>query len=110
MLEPAHSRIDVARHRQIDEQERSITPCLHQIFYIVATQQSLPAARRRDDNIDIAHFKKAITETDRFSTASGGQIERAVERTIRNEDRFRAFFYQKSNTVLRHLAGAKDHD
>jgi hypothetical protein len=93
VIESGDSRIDVTRHGQIDEKQRAIAPCLQQIFNVFATQYRLSAARRSDDNVDIAHFKKAITEADRFSAAAGREIERAVKRTIRNEDRLRAFFY-----------------
>jgi len=45
--------------RQIDEQERSITPRLHQILYVVRRPSRVSrAARRRDDNIDMRISKR----------------------------------------------------
>src|SRR4029077_12732075 len=108
-LELACGRIDIARHGQIDEQQRSIAPRLHQIFDVVENQQSLPAARRSDDNIGIAHFEKAITETNRVSAASGSQIDCAIEGSIRNEDRAHTFLDEELNTAFGHFAGADHH-
>jgi len=67
----------------------------------------LSAARRSDDNVDIAHSKGIPKQTASRRSASRDRARGQTNDRMKIDARL---FYQKSTTVLRHRAGAEDHD
>ncbi len=100
-----HRRVDVARHGNIDQEQRPVAPHPHQTRHLVSGQQDLRAAGRGHQDVRLLHRAEAIVKLDRPAPTFRGQSRRAVKRAVRDQHRMRALLCQVAHHRLAHLPG-----
>ena len=101
--------IDVARHGDVDEEERALGARAHRLGDVVDGDDEARRAGRGEHDVGLA---QSVNERRQLAHASGAQtahdVVRALDGTVDDDELARAFEHESPRGGLAHLPGADD--
>ena len=108
-LELGDGRIDVARHGDVDQQQRPAAAALHHGRELVALDDVVRRRGRGQHDVGALQLRRQRVEADRLAAEALREPDRAVVVAVGDEHRAHAPLGQRARGQLAGLAGA-DHD
>ena len=110
VVEVVDRGLDIARHRDIDEEHRLITAGRDDTLHLLLPQDVVRRARRGDHDIDLRQHADETGIFDWRPLEKLRHFDGALVGPVGDEDVRRAGAAQVPRRQLRHLARADDHD
>ena len=109
-VQVAAGGVDVARHGDVDEQQRAAAAGAHDELELLLAEDRMRRRGRGDDDVGAHELRGQLVERDDAAVEALGQRARAVGVAVGDEDRAHAAAGQRLRRQLARLAGADDHD
>ena len=104
----AAARLDVARHGEVDQQQRPAAAHGHHLGERLALDHVVGGARGGDDDVGVGQLLGQLLEAHRMAAEALGEPDRAVVVAVGDEDRLDALGCQGAGGELCGLARADD--
>ena len=109
-LQLVHGRVDVARHRDIDEKHRLVAALVHERLAVLAAEDGVRRAGRSNDDIGPIASAVEIFKAKGLSVELIGQVHCPVVGAVGHEDRSATMRQEMPCRQLAHLARANQVD
>ena len=110
VLQKIDGRINVARHGDVNEQQRPVAAQFHQWLQLRPVKNIMRRGRAADDDVNAGKFRRPILEMNRPPVQFPGQGHGAVMRAVGDNDAVGAAAEQGARGFLARLTRADDHD
>ena len=109
-FELAAGGVDVARHRDVDQQQRPLPALGHHQLELLSAHDRVGRGGRAEHDVGREQLVGQFVQPDDRPAEAFGQAQRAVGVAVGDEDRARALLGESPCGQLAGLAGAQDHD
>src|SRR5205085_8031102 len=110
VLERPHFRIDIARDREIDEEEPALLARLQGVRDLLRLDAVVGRRRRGDDDVARLEVRLELLEAYRHPLEALREADRALVGLVRNEDLLHILSREMLGRQLAHLARAEEED
>ena len=108
-VDVAAARVDVARHGDVDQQQRPAAALGHHQRQLLAAHDRVRRGGRGDDDVGLQQLLREFVQADDRATEALREAERAVGVTVGDEDRADALVCERLRGQLARLTRAEQH-
>ncbi|ABA50496.1 hypothetical protein BURPS1710b_3601 [Burkholderia pseudomallei 1710b] len=108
VLQLADFGLDVARHREVDHEDRPVAARLHRALDGAETDDRQRRCRARHDDVELVHARGQIGERHRAAAEALGELRAALGGAVRDDELARALRGEVGRAELDHLARADE--
>ena len=105
-----HLRVNVARHSDVYQQQRTIAAQFHQRLKLRAIQNMMRRRCAADGDVYLLKLARPIVKLHRASAEFFSQSLRAFDGTVRNDDALGSSRKKSTRRLLARVTRADDHD
>src|SRR5271169_5013391 len=103
-VELVHLRIDIAWHRNVDEEHRAVAAAAQELLAVLLVKDGVRRASRGDDDVGAIDCIVKLVESNRFAVKLLGQYGGAIVGAVADEDFVCAMSQQVARGEFAHLA------
>ncbi len=109
VVDARDTRLDVSRHRDVENTERSIATTRHRRLHAVERHDRPRSRCRAEEQVHLVQRGPALLVVHRERAVSARQLLGALVGPVRNDRGAHALVHQTFQRELRHLAGTENH-